>query len=110
MGLVTRWRLGVALVLAALVAVPAALPFVELLGSARAFGEPWAERERLLSLLGNTLGLVAGTLALVLPAGMAGAVLLYRTDLPGRRALRFLTILTLFIPLPLFTSAWQAAL
>jgi iron(III) transport system permease protein len=48
--------------------------------------------------------------ALALPVGVVAAVLLYRTDLPLRRGLRFLTLLTLFIPLPLFTSAWQAAL
>src|SRR5262249_49647590 len=59
---------------------------------------------------GNTLGLLAGTLALSLPAGIAGAVLLYRTDLPLRGLLRFVTILTLFVPLPLFAAAWQAAL
>jgi iron(III) transport system permease protein len=37
-------------------------------------------------------------------------VLLYRTDLPGRRSLRLLTVLTLFVPLPLFTSGWQTVL
>src|SRR5581483_11973836 len=52
--------------------------------------------------------LVGGTLALSLPAGVAGAVLLYRTNLPGRRWLRLLVLLTLFVPLPLFTSGWQA--
>src|SRR5262249_7913010 len=41
--------------------------------------------------------------------GIAAAVLLHRTDLPCRREFRFLTVLTLFVPLPLFTSAWQAA-
>src|SRR5262249_29343976 len=49
-------------------------------------------------------------LLLTLPLGVAGAVLLYRSDLPWRRSLRFLTVLTLFVPLPLFTSAWQATL
>jgi iron(III) transport system permease protein len=61
-------------------------------------------------LAGNTAALVTGTLALALPAGVLGAVLLFRTDLPLRRFWRFLTVLTLFIPLPLFAAAWQAAL
>jgi iron(III) transport system permease protein len=54
--------------------------------------------------------LILGTLALALPVGVAGAVLLYRTDLPGRRLFLFLVLLTLFIPLPLFASGWQAIL
>jgi iron(III) transport system permease protein len=105
----TRWRVAVLLVLLFLIGVPAALPFVELLGHAQGW-RAWAEAERLASLAANTVSLVGGTLALALPAGIVGAILLYRTDLPFRRCLRFLTLLTLFIPLPLFTSAWQAAL
>jgi iron(III) transport system permease protein len=104
-----RWRVTVAFLLFTLVGVPVALPFLELWGSPQGWGA-WLETERLVSLAGNTLGLVSGTLALTLPAGIAGAVLLYRTDLPFRRGLRFLTILTLFVPLPLLVSAWQAAL
>jgi iron(III) transport system permease protein len=66
--------------------------------------------ERLLSLGRNTVGLVGGTLALCVPLGVAAAVVLYRTDLPGRRVFRFLLVLTLFIPLPLFASGWQIVL
>jgi len=69
-----------------------------------------AERERFLALAGNTLRLVSGVLAISLPAGILGAILLYRTDLPWRRGFRLLIILTLFVPLPLFASGWQAAL
>ena len=58
----------------------------------------------------NTLRLVVGTLALALPAGIIGAVLLYRTNLPLRWFWRFLTLLALFVPLPLLASAWQATL
>jgi iron(III) transport system permease protein len=104
-----RWRLALALTLAVLVAVPLAVPVAKLLADPAAW-ESWNEAGRLLALLRNTLLLVAGTLALALPAGVAAAVLLYRTDLPGRRVLRFLTVLTLFVPLPLFTSGWQAVL
>jgi iron(III) transport system permease protein len=52
--------------------------------------------------------LIAGALSLCVPVGVVGAVLLYRTDLPLRYALRFLTVLTLFVPLPLYVSGWQA--
>jgi iron(III) transport system permease protein len=105
----TRWRLALALLLLATVALPVALPFLKLLHTPAAW-QAWSESDRLLGLLGQSLGLIAGTLALALPAGTAGALLLYRTDLPFRRFFRFFAILTLFIPLPLFTSAWQAAL
>jgi iron(III) transport system permease protein len=105
----TRWRVVMAVVLLLAVAAPAALPFLELFGRTRGW-QAWAEGERIGRLAGNTLALVAGTLALCVPAGVAGAVLLYRTDLPGRGLLRALAVLTLFVPLPLFASAWQATL
>jgi iron(III) transport system permease protein len=106
---VNRWRLAVALLLAAVAAVPLALPFLDLLRYPGAWGA-WAESGRLLHLGRNTVLLVGGTLLLALPAGVAGAVLLYRTDLPCRRLLRFVAVLTLFVPLPLFASGWEAAL
>jgi iron(III) transport system permease protein len=105
----THWRLLVCLLLLGLIGAPVVLPFLELLGQPQAW-HVYTEGPRLLSLARNTLGLIAGTLLLALPAGILGAVLLYRTDLPCRRSLQFVTILTLFVPLPLFTSAWQAAL
>jgi iron(III) transport system permease protein len=104
-----RWRVVLALSLAGLVGVPAAMPFAYLLTHSQGW-QAWAELGRLTLLARNTFQLVAGTLALAMPVGILGAVLLYRTDLPFRRGLRFLTLITLFIPLPLFTSAWQAAL
>jgi iron(III) transport system permease protein len=102
-----RWRLAVALALGLLVALPLGVPLGQLLATPAAWGA-WAEAGRPLALARNTALLVAFTLALSLPAGVAGAVLLYRTDLPGRRWLRLLVLLTLFVPLPLFTSGWQA--
>jgi len=104
-----RWRVVLALSLGGLVGVPAAMPFAYLLTHSQGW-QAWAELGRLTLLARNTFQLVAGTLALAMPVGILGAVLLYRTDLPFRRGLRFLTLITLFIPLPLFTSAWQAAL
>jgi iron(III) transport system permease protein len=44
-----------------------------------------------------------------LPPGTALAILLYRTDLPGRQWLRFALLLELFVPLPLITCGWQGA-
>jgi iron(III) transport system permease protein len=105
----TRWRLGVITAVVLLVVWPVLLPFVQLLAHPDAW-QAWAETERLVELAGNTMLLAAGTLALALPMGTAAALFLYRTDLPFRTGLRFLTVLTLFVPLPLFASAWQAAL
>jgi iron(III) transport system permease protein len=102
------WRLSVALVLFLFVAVPLCLPLLEPLWQGQAWAV-WQDGARLLSLLRNTLLLVAGTLALALPLGIAGAVLLFRTDLPFCNTLKFLTVMTLFVPLPVLVSAWQAA-
>ncbi len=95
-----RWRGAALVLLALLVGAPLLTPLLEWL---RGGG-------RTLFLLGNTLLLVAGTLAEALPLGIAAAVLLYRTDLPGRRALRLLVLAALFVPLAVLTTAWQAAL
>jgi iron(III) transport system permease protein len=99
----------VGLVLAAFIAVPVLAPLAVLLADPGAWLS-WLEAGRLLGLASNTLLLIGGTLALALPAGVIAAVLLYRTDLPLRGAFRFVTVLTLFVPLPLFASAWQAVL
>jgi iron(III) transport system permease protein len=104
-----RWRLAIIVVLLLLLGLPLALPFYKALRDLAAW-PLWSERARLLVLAKNTALLVGGTLGLALPVGIIGAILLYRTDLPLRRGLRFLTILTLFVPLPLFASGWQAAL
>jgi iron(III) transport system permease protein len=100
---------AVAVLLSLLIGVPLLLPFLDLFRHPSAW-HAWREAERFSLLARNTLLLLAGVLLLALPAGVAGAVLLYRTDLPWRRAFRFATILTLFVPLTLFASGWQAAL
>jgi iron(III) transport system permease protein len=105
---VTRWRLVVAVALAAVVAAPLGLPAGQLLTEPDAW-RAWSDASRLLALARNTSYLIGGTLALCLPAGVLGAILLSRTDLHFRRPLRALVLLTLFVPLPLFTSGWQAA-
>jgi iron(III) transport system permease protein len=106
---VTRWRWAVAVVLLALIAVPLAMPFIAFARVPSAW-TAFTDVDRLLVLARNTLLMVGGTLALATPLGVVGAVLLYRTDLPLRRPLRFILILTLFIPLPLLASGWQSAL
>lgn len=101
-----RWRLTIAAFLLGFVAVPLAAP-LGLLASDPSAWRAWAEAPRLLLLARNTLFLIAGTLSLAMPLGVVVAVLLYRTDLPGRHLWRLLMVLTLFVPLPLFTSGWQ---
>lgn len=104
-----RWRVGVGAVLVAVVGGPLLLPFAELLGEPAAWSA-WADARRLLDLAANTFTLVAGVLLIDLPLGILLAVLLYRSDLPARVVLRKLVVVSLFVPLPLLTSAWQAAL
>ncbi|OAI55111.1 hypothetical protein AYO44_02940 [Planctomycetaceae bacterium SCGC AG-212-F19] len=98
-----------AVILVGMIGVPVAMPLVQLAQHPAAL-RSWDETDRQLAVARNTIELVGGTLLLVLPLGIVTAVLLYRSDLPGRRVFRFLTVLTLFVPLPLLTSAWQAAL
>jgi iron(III) transport system permease protein len=102
------WKLLLVVVLAAGAGAPLASPLLTAAGSAAR--EAWSERGRLAVLLGNTVLLLGGMLAVAMPTGILGAVVLYRTDLPARRALRFVNLLGMFTPLPLFASAWQAAL
>ncbi len=104
-----RWRITIALLLGALIAVPLAAAPAALLADPSAW-RAGIEPARLLALGRNTALLVAATLALCFPPGVLAAILLYRTDLPGRRFLRALVVLTLFVPLPLFATSWQAAL
>jgi ABC-type Fe3+ transport system permease subunit len=103
------WRLAVAVVVIALIGGPLVLPFVDLAGEPAAWAalKDWP---RLVELARTTAQLVAAVLAVDLPLGTILAVLLYRSDLPGRIGLRRVIIVSLFVPLPLLTSAWQAAL
>jgi iron(III) transport system permease protein len=103
------WPVAVAILTLAVVGVPLALPFVGLAVTP----DGWAglrDVPRLLVLLRNTLALAVGVVVVALPLGLVLAVLLYRSDLPGRHVLRSLLVVSLFIPLPLVTTAWQAAL
>jgi iron(III) transport system permease protein len=101
-----HWLLGLLL---ALYALPLAVPFFTLLTNPIAW-DVWHEAGRLLLLARNTLLLVVGTVSVALPAGVLLALILYRTDLPARNVLRFLLLLSLFVPLPLFLAGWQVLL
>ena len=58
----------------------------------------------------ETIGLVTATEAMSLPLGILLAILLFRTDLWGRRVMLALIALTAFVPLPLHATAWLGAL
>src|SRR4051795_12137905 len=68
----------------------------------------WAEADRVAGLAATTAALAGLTLLFALPTGVGLAVLLYRTDLPGRGPLRALFVAAMFVPLPLFALAWQS--
>jgi iron(III) transport system permease protein len=104
-----RWRVVTAAILLLVVGGPLFLPYLDAVRDLASW-PLWSERERFFALAGNTLRLVGGVLAITLPLGILGAILLYRTDLPCRRGLRLLTVVSLFVPLSLFASGWQAAL
>lgn len=76
------------------------------LAAAAAWGAWASQRER--ALAAQTLRLVAGGVGLSLLAGVPLAVLLARTDLPGRRALAAVLAVLLVLPLYVQTAAWQA--
>jgi iron(III) transport system permease protein len=102
------WRLGVALLLLLLVGLPLAWPARGLLTAAA-----WPDADTLIRigfLSRNTALLVLLVELLAVPVGVGLAVLLFRTDLPGRALALVLLLLSLFVPLPLITSGWQAML
>lgn len=105
----TRWRIGVGVLIITLVLGPLLMPFVELAGDPAAWSA-WRDVTRLVSLTRTTFFLVAAVLAIDVPLGTLLAVILYRSDLPGRIFLRRVVVVSLFVPLPLFATAWQAAL
>src|SRR6516164_6144056 len=80
----TRWRVGVGFFLLLTLGLPTLAPYARLAEQTGAW-HVWHEAGRLEALAANTAKLVLGTLLIVIPAGIAGAVLFYRTDLPLRR-------------------------
>src|SRR5262249_33680912 len=96
-------RLVAFALLVSLLGLPLVLPLGELMSAGS--WEAWTEAGRVGELALNTLGLCALTLLLAFPPGGGLAVLLYRTDLPGRSAWRAVLGVGLFVPLPLFALA-----
>jgi iron(III) transport system permease protein len=99
-------RAIIAALLLALLGVPLALPLAGAITSDT--WNAWGEARRVGDLALNTLGLTTLTLVLALPAGVGLAVVLYRTDLPGRGCFRIALAFGIFVPLPLFALAWQS--
>lgn len=65
---------------------------------------------RPLRLAWETIRLVLAVEAIALPAGMALAILTFRTDLVGRRCLLGLLALSVFVPIPMHATAWLGAI
>lgn len=59
--------------------------------------------------LENTILLATGVVGLALPLGTLLAILLARTDLPGRRAAIGLLLFLLFLPLYVQVAGWESA-
>ena len=92
--------------LLAFLGIPALLPLWQLVSHPKAW-LAWREYDRLLSLSFESISLALGVIALAMPLGIVCALLLERTRLPLRGLFRFAVLLGLFIPLPLYASAWQ---
>ncbi len=68
----------------------------------------WLAEPRVARLWINTASLAASAAAIALPTGTLLAVVLFKTDAPGRRLFLTLLVGMLFIPLYLITGAWDA--
>jgi len=102
----TPWRWLTVSATLILIAAPLLFPFLEILNYLPVVAR--ADIQRLVAHSLNSLWLVLGTLFIALPVGVALALLLTRTDLPARRFFHALVLFSLFLPLPLTLSAWQA--
>src|SRR5437899_1074128 len=101
-----RWRIACGGILFFFLGIPALLPVWQLCLHPQAW-LAWSEYERLISLGIESAKLACASIALALPFGTICALLLERTRLPFKSFFRFAILLGLFIPLPLYASAWQ---
>src|SRR5262245_31943880 len=99
------WRLCIAALLMLAVGLPLLWPL-----GALADGGVSVPDARVAFLARNTAVLVLLVLALATPAGVLLAVLLERTDLPGRGLAWAMLTTALFVPLPLLASGWQGVI
>lgn len=70
----------------------------------------WGEFDRILPLAANTFWLAMLSLLVAVPVGTFLGVMLERATFPGRRFLRTVLLLALFVPLPVYAVAWQIVL
>jgi iron(III) transport system permease protein len=68
----------------------------------------WQVEPRVGRLCLNTASLAAGACMIALPLGAIAAMLIVKTDAPGRRLAAMLFVGMLFLPLYLITGAWDA--
>jgi iron(III) transport system permease protein len=68
----------------------------------------WLAEPRVSRLWLNSALLAAGACCVALPIGTLAAALLFKTDVPGRRATAYLFVGMLFVPLYIVTGAWDA--
>lgn len=94
--------LTIAAVIAGPVLIPCAYDFARPGGPAQ-----YRDASRWAALTANTAALIAGVWVVTLPVGTALSTVLARTDLAGRRLLLGGFAVSLFIPLPVFATAWQ---
>lgn len=88
---------------------PLAFPVGSLLLNPSAWAV-WGEGDRLASLAVSTLALAGLSCLIAVPLGTIAAVGLERVRVPGRRVLRGVIVLGLFVPLPVSAVAWQIVL
>ncbi len=70
----------------------------------------WREADRVLPLLANSAALAALAGLLAVPMGTLLGVAAERVPFPGRRFVRGVLLLALFVPLPVYAVAWQIVL
>ncbi len=100
-------RFAIAIALGGLFATPLLLPYVKSLFDTSTLSL-WQESDRIFTLACHTCGLVALTLAIVLPVGTGLAFLLRAASRSWRNAAGILFAIGLVTPLPITTVAWHA--
>jgi iron(III) transport system permease protein len=105
----TAWRWVACGVLAVLVGLPLVQPFARL-GQPAAWAWTAEDLARVSQLALNTLLLAGATCLIAVPLGTLLAVLVFRTSFLGQRLFMALLLFTLFVPLPVIVSSWQALL